>query len=127
MASRLDVADMARLPSGSIAKLADSARFPYPEQTHEASDLSPGGGLPDAGPAARGGRPRDLVGASGRAARHGAGAALPRPLPHRGGGSRGRDVPRGPPRARGLGRSRLGRSAEILRAGAPGPGILSPV
>ena len=85
---------------------------------HEASDVSPRGRRPHPHPAAGGGRPRDLVGARGRASQHGAGAPLSRPLPDRGGGSRGRDLAGRAEGARDLPRSRVGRPPELLRAGS---------
>src|SRR6266851_4855512 len=92
---------------------------------HEASDVPPRHRRPDPGPAAGGRRGRDLVGPPGRASRHGAGAAVPRPLPDRRGGPRGRDLPGRAQGARGLRRSRLDRSAEVLRAAGAGARGLS--
>src|SRR5262249_59113638 len=69
---------------------------------------------------AGGRRRRALVGAPGRAAHRRAGTAVPRPLADRGGGPRARDFPRGAEGPRDLQRAELHRSAEVLRAGAPG-------
>src|SRR6266403_5529188 len=115
-------------PRGAYEEACRSgALSPILSNGHEASDVSPRRRRPHPHPAAGGGRPRDLVGARGRASQRGAGAPLSRPLPDRGGGSRGRDLPSRAEGARDLPRPRLGRPPEVLRAGAARARCLSTV